>query len=593
MISIQVTNKKQNQRFEHSGGPLEFGRGARRNVDRFVLQDIFASRDHIRIEELPNERLRVDNLSLRQEVIIGENEALVTGASEEYELPVRVTVGQTALDVEWVPEDVIDKESLRGIDPGPDLSTGLEGLQPLGELGEEPSADALARWVESLVSLQRLAGSSAEFYDLTARTLVRLIGLDLGMVLLRHEWTWQVIARHAVDGVSSTNFSTALLSHVVSEKRTVYQDLADWSSPTMSLKGADAVVVAPIFGPQDDVVGALYGLRNPRYPAKGGVIRPIEAQMVQLLAAGVGGFLARARAARAHFEYEQFFPPKVMRDLERDPTLLEGRTQEVTLLVGGLHDFSRIAERIGPQPSCRLVRDVLARMTERILEHGGVVVDYHGAGLTALWNAPGRQADHALLACGAALAVLGEVPDLSGRWRSTVGEALRVGVGLHTAEVLVGSVGSGHKFKYGAFGAGVSLANRVQQATARFEIALLMTEQTRERVPDTLALRRLGRVNWPGVKEPVILHQLHGIGGSPVWAALRDTYEAALELFEAGEWDAAGAKLLPLVDLSGPRGHLDTPTLKLLRRVWECLDARPDTFEPYLEREERRAGGGR
>ena len=33
----------------------------------------------------------------------------------------------------------------------------------------------------------------------------------------------------------------------------------------MSLKGADAVVVAPIFGLRDEVVGALYGLRNPRF----------------------------------------------------------------------------------------------------------------------------------------------------------------------------------------------------------------------------------------------------------------------------------------------------------------------------------------
>ncbi len=144
MISIQISNKKQNQRFEHSGGPIEFGRGARRTVERFVLQDIFASRDHVRLEELPGERVRVENLSLKQEVTFGDGKTLPTGGSKEVELPLRLTVGQTNVEVEWVPEDAIEKETLRVIEPPLDMSAGLTGLPPLGELGEEPTATGLA-----------------------------------------------------------------------------------------------------------------------------------------------------------------------------------------------------------------------------------------------------------------------------------------------------------------------------------------------------------------------------------------------------------------------------------------------------------------
>lgn len=586
MISIQVTNKKQNQRFEHSGGPLEFGRGSRRTVERFVLQDLFASRDHIRVEELPGERLRVDNLSLKQEIVVGDGDTLATGSSQEYDLPMRLCIGQTNIDLEWVPEDAIDKDSLQAIGPPMELTGGLGSLPPLSELGDEPAPEALARWLETIIALQRLASSTGEFYELTARALVHLIGLDLGLVLLRRDWTWERTARATSEGSSSTNFSPTMLSHVVAERRTFYQDLTNWSAPTMSLKGADAVVVAPIFGPRDDVVGALYGLRNPRFPAKGGRIRPLEAQMVQVLAAGVGGFLTRAQAARTRIEYEQFFSPKVLRELERDPELLEGRTQEVTLLVSDLHQFPRLAQKMGPQNSCRLVRDLLEKLTERIVENGGVIVDYSGAGLTAMWNAPARQPDHALLACGAALAMLGEAPDLSGRWRGTVGEPLRLGIGLHTAEVQVGSMGSSHKFKYGPFGPAVALARHVQQATARFGVHLLLTAPTREELPDTLALRRLGRVRWPEVKETVELHELHGISGSAVWTAVRDAYESALELYEAGSWGAACERLLGLVDLNESRDRLDTPTLKLLRRAWNCLEATPEPFDPVIEREE-------
>jgi len=581
MISIQVSNKKQNQRFEHSGGPIEFGRGSRRTVERFVLQDIFASRDHVRLEELPGERLRVDNLSLKQEVVLGEGATLTTGTNQELELPVRLTVGQTNIEVEWVPEDAIDKESLHGLDAPVDVSAGLIGLPPLGELGEEPTAAGLGHWVQTIFALQRLATTTTDFYEQTAKAMVHLTNLDLGMVLLRRDWTWEVVARHMSDGTTPANFSPTLLSHVVAERRTYYQDLANWSSPTMSLKGADAVVVAPIFGPREDVVGALYGLRNPRFPAKGGVIRTIEAQMVQLLAGAVGGQMARAQAARKRVEYEQYFNAKVLRELERDPALLEGRNQEVTFLVAGLHHFPRVAQRLGPAVSCRLVNELLDRLTERVTENGGIIIDHSGPGLTAMWNAPARQPDHPLLACGAALAMLGELPDVNGRWQPTIGEPLRLGIGLHTGEAAVGSLGSSHRFRYGAYGANLELAGRVHKATETLGQSVLLTNPTRERLPDTLALRRLGQVRWGG--PPFMLHELHGVSGSPVWLACRDAYESALGHFEKGEFPEACERLLPLVDLSEPRERLDTPSVKLLRRAWEHLETSPQPFDPVLD----------
>ena len=42
-----------------------------------------------------------------------------------------------------------------------------------------------------------------------------------------------------------------------------------------------------------------------------------------------------------------------------------------------------------------------------------------------------------------------------------------------------------------------------------------------------------------------------------------------------------------------PRQDLDTPTLKLLQRTWQCLEALPETFDPVIEREERRGGSSR
>src|SRR5262249_53982655 len=156
-----------------------------------------------------------------------------------------------------------------------------------------------------------------------------------------------------------------------------------------SLQNIDAVVASPIFGLQgDEVVGAVYGSRKSRPRMKSGGIRPLEAQLVQLLAGAIGANLARATATKTRVQFEQIFSPELVRELERDPNLLEGRNQEVTILMSDLRGFSRFSEKLGPLDTCRLIRDVMERLSNRIVEHSGVIVSYLGDGILAMWNAP-------------------------------------------------------------------------------------------------------------------------------------------------------------------------------------------------------------
>jgi adenylate cyclase len=402
-------------------------------------------------------------------------------------------------------------------------------------------------------------------------------------VLLAREGDWRIVGSAVSSDRVNVRYSTTLLKHVVDHRRTFYEDLEALGSNVCSLQDVACGVAAPIFGIEEDVVGVLYGVRNQTGIGLRGAIEPIEAQLVHLLAAAAGANLARSLAQRTRVQFEQFFSADLVRELERDAKLLEGRVDEVTVLFSDLRGFTALSEQLGPHRTCRMLRDMMERFTERIVAHGGAIVDYAGDGILAMWNAPAKQADHAERACRAALAMLAELPALNTQWSGEIGSELALGIGINTGEALVGNTGSERKFKYGPHGHTVNVASRIQDATKRFALPLLITASTRERLPSCFFARRIGRVALAGVRGPVVAYELAGESPAPEWLARRNAYEAALTLFESGQWARACHALTSLIDSNGGQTEFDWPTLKLMRRVWECLETRPETFDPVIE----------
>jgi adenylate cyclase len=215
------------------------------------------------------------------------------------------------------------------------------------------------------------------------------------------------------------------------------------------------------------------------------------------------------------------------------------------------------------------------------MESSGVVVDYIGDGLLAMWNAPVEQADHAVRACRAALAMRAGLPELNGRWERRLGRTLGLGIGINSGPALVGNTGSHKKFKYGPLGHTVNLASRVEGATKHLGVSSLITGSTRELVGTGFATRRLCRARVVGITGDVELHELHAESATPDWLHRRESYERALSLYETGKWSEAAQAVFTILN-GAPAGY-DFPGLTLLSRAVECLKAPPESFDPVLE----------
>ena len=151
-----------------------------------------------------------------------------------------------------------------------------------GPIGESPTPEVLAQWVETILALQRGGGEAREFYDKAARALVNMIGLDVGLVVLFERNNWKVVARAAREEEREgarprgREFSHTVLRQVLAERRTFFQDLGLMRSME-SLQSVDAVVVSPIFRLNDELAGVLYGVRLSRGRLQGIKITAMEA----------------------------------------------------------------------------------------------------------------------------------------------------------------------------------------------------------------------------------------------------------------------------------------------------------------------------
>jgi len=302
--------------------------------------------------------------------------------------------------------------------------------------------------------------------------------------------------------------------------------------------------------------------------------RPIN---LTLLKARVNACLEKKRLRER--EFGQFFPREIARQVALRPEMLdEGREADVSVLFCDIRSFSRISEKLEPEKTVRWIRDVMEVLSECVLDNQGVLVDYIGDELVAMWGAPTEQPDHAQLACRAALAMIERLPAISRKWIPELGMPTQVGIGINSGKAHVGNTGTARRRKYGPLGNTVNLASRVQGASRYLKSSLLVTEATFDQLDeDEFFSRRLCTVKVNNIEQPVELYEIVPLDTTD-WSGLNERYEQALVAFEDREFRHAASMLGDLL-VHHPS---DGPSLLLMSRAVNELitDSTAEDFDP-------------
>jgi adenylate cyclase len=339
-----------------------------------------------------------------------------------------------------------------------------------------------------------------------------------------------------------------------------------------------AVVCAPICDRAGEVIGALYAER--RWSLGDTTeIGPAEAMFAEVLAYTVAAGLERQRQEREAVDqrvrFEQFFGRELAEQLARDPEILTGKDALVTMLAADIRGFSAISERLGAKLTLQWIQDMLEALTTVVMNYGGVVVDYVGDEIMAMWGAPVAQPDQARRACQAALEMQVALGPLNARWQSQLQTEIQVAIGIHTGTAQVGNIGSRRKFKYGALGNTVNLASRVQGANKHLRTSLLITKETHDALGSGFLTRRLGSIQVVNIEKPVEIYELR-LMEDERGRILCQLYEKALGEFENQNFRRAARTLGDYL----PNYEDDGPSHILLWRAVNGLVEPEEIFQP-------------
>jgi adenylate cyclase len=242
--------------------------------------------------------------------------------------------------------------------------------------------------------------------------------------------------------------------------------------------------------------------------------------------------------------FDHFVSPVVIEQMLKDPSKLElgGEEKILTVLFSDLQGFTAFSEKSTPQEMIQLLSEYYARMTEHIFERGGMLKEYVGDELMAIFGAPIEQADHATRACHTALEMLAHRKRLSDEWVALGRPPLIARTGVNSGKMLVGNLGSEYRLSYGVLGDQVNLGSRLEGLNKAYGTQILIGENTVELIGDAFRLREIDMVRVVGKTLPTRVYELLGTTAEGLPGALDKTcrlYGAGLEAYREQHWQAA------------------------------------------------------
>lgn len=185
-----------------------------------------------------------------------------------------------------------------------------------------------------------------------------------------------------------------------------------------------------------------------------------------------------------------------------------GSHEQLTLFFSDLRGFTSITEQYPVETVVEALNAYLSRMVSIIFAQGGTLDKFIGDAIMAFWGAPLKDEGQHRHAIAAALEMQAAMGQLNREGRRRGYPNLRMGIGIHSGEVILGNIGSTKKLDYTVIGDSVNFTARLESLTKFYQADILISEATYQHVADDFCCRPVDRVCVQGKTEPIQIYEV-------------------------------------------------------------------------------------
>jgi adenylate cyclase len=259
------------------------------------------------------------------------------------------------------------------------------------------------------------------------------------------------------------------------------------------------------------------------------------------LVAPAAAFVPAGALVTSHASFEQWksreqlmqlfsrqVSPDIARALweQRDQFLAGHRPRSLrltaTVLFTDLESFSSVSERLDAAVLMDWLNEYMEAMANTLMAHGGVIEKYIGDAIMAVFGVPiARTSEEEIRtdarnAVRCALAMAGTMTELNRRWVAAGLPKSGMRIGVHTGELIAGSLGSAERQEYTVIGDSVNTASRLEShdkewsdpASPHPDCRILVSEATRRLIGDEFHLTHVGTMLLKNKSEPVTIYSV-------------------------------------------------------------------------------------
>lgn len=237
----------------------------------------------------------------------------------------------------------------------------------------------------------------------------------------------------------------------------------------------------------------------------------------------------------------KFIPVQFFKEINKSAIEIElgdNSRKNMAVLFCDIRNFTTISENMSAEQNYSFVNEYIALISPHITENGGYIDKFLGDGVLALFI----DSPHGAVKAAQSIANSVRSSKLAETYKT--GFPLRVGIGLHYGEVILGIVGTENRMEDTVIGNVVNTAFKMDEQCKEFGITTIISEDLLQ-VTDVnpMWLRNLGNIAVKGKSHRIKVYELFDSYDFAKRKELTDTvrtvYEAAVSQYEKGDFQSA------------------------------------------------------